>query len=159
MKEPKTTKSRRRIPLPPQAIELLQQLHNAQELNKDDMGQAYDPRGFVCCWEDGKPLDPEWVGKKWRRLVESDPLIPNKVRFHDLHHAHASILLSQGLNLKIVQERLGHESIATTGDIYSHVTPGMQQQAVSILETLFVTAEIDDQHVCVANVSEIEITP
>jgi integrase len=118
------------------------------------MGQAYESKGFVCCWEDGKPFDPEWVDKKWRLLAEFEPLIPYNVRFHDLRHTHAPILLSQGLNLKIVQERLGHESIATTGDIYSHVTPGMQQQAISILETLFITAEIDDQQVCVANVSE-----
>ncbi len=54
------------------------------------------------------------------------------LRFHDLRHLHATILLSQGVNPKIVQERLGHSTIATTMDIYSHVTPTMQKEAVGM---------------------------
>jgi len=51
------------------------------------------------------------------------------VRLHDLRHAHATILLQQGIHPKIVQERLGHSSISTTLDIYSHVLPGLQEAA------------------------------
>ena len=56
------------------------------------------------------------------------------VRLHDLRHTHASILLKAGVHLKVVQERLGHASIAITGDIYSHVTPGMGKAAAQDFE-------------------------
>lgn len=52
-------------------------------------------------------------------------------------HTHATILLSQNINQKVIQDRLGHESIVTTGDIYSHVTPGIQQVAADVLGNLF----------------------
>jgi len=51
------------------------------------------------------------------------------IRFHDTRHSHASLLLKQGVHPKVVQERLGYASISTTLDIYSHVSPGLQQAA------------------------------
>ena len=56
------------------------------------------------------------------------------VRLHDLRHAHATILLQQGVHPKIVQERLGHSSVSTTLDIYSHVLPGLQEAAARRFE-------------------------
>jgi integrase len=53
----------------------------------------------------------------------------NGIRFHDLRHTHATILMKQGINPKIVQERLGHSSISVTLDVYSHVVSGMQELA------------------------------
>jgi integrase len=76
-----------------------------------------------------------------------------------LRHAHEPLLLSQGLNLKIVQERLGHESIVTTGDTYSHVTQAMSQEANRILDNVFclsqkkVPQKYRVRRVCVKNVS------
>ena len=60
-----------------------------------------------------------------------------RTRFHDLRHTHASLLLQAGVNPKIVQERLGHESITTTMDTYSHVIPTLQQEAAKKLDDLF----------------------
>lgn len=57
-----------------------------------------------------------------------------RIRFHDLRHGHATLLLSQGVHPKVVQERLGHSTIAMTLDTYSHVIPGMQQAATTQLE-------------------------
>ena len=51
------------------------------------------------------------------------------IRFHDLRHTHATLLMKQGTNPKVVQERLGHSSISVTLDVYSHVVPGMQELA------------------------------
>lgn len=59
------------------------------------------------------------------------------IRFHDLRHTHATILLRRGVHPKIVQERLGHATIAVTLDTYSHVLPDMQQAAVSALDAVF----------------------
>ena len=53
-----------------------------------------------------------------------------KLRFHDLRHTHASLMLSQGIHLKVVSERLGHSTIGITGDFYSHVQPTVQREAV-----------------------------
>jgi integrase len=60
-----------------------------------------------------------------------------RVRFHDLRHTHATQLLASGVHPKVVQERLGHSTIAITMDIYSHVTPGMQSKAVAKLDLAF----------------------
>jgi integrase len=59
------------------------------------------------------------------------------IRFHDLRHTHSTLLLSQGVNPKLVQERLGHSSISITLDIYSHVLPNMQQQVAKKLDSIF----------------------
>lgn len=96
-----------------------------------------DNRGFVCAWEDGRPFDPKYVSKAWPEIVKGDNNIPDGARFHDLRHTHATILLSQDVNLKTIQERLGHESATTTIDVYSYVTSAMQQKAVNALEQVF----------------------
>ena len=56
------------------------------------------------------------------------------IRFRDARHTHASLLLKQGVPLKVVSERLGHSSISITADIYSHVTPGMQESAAKLFD-------------------------
>lgn len=147
LKEPKTKKSKRSIPIPADVVEVLKAVRQKHRQGRLLFGPGYDPRGFICAWEDGRPFEPDWVGKAWRDIAADDkkrakkeerpPYIPDGVRFHDLRHTHATILLSQGVNLKVVQERLGHESIVTTGDVYSHVTPAMQQEAVNVLTRVF----------------------
>jgi integrase len=147
LKEPKSKGSRRSIPIPIEVITELKRIKVQQAERKLAMGMGYDQCGFVCAWEDGRPFDPDWVSKQWRRLVQTDIKktdeqkvdrnIPEGIRFHDLRHTHATLLLSQGVSIKVVQERLGHESITTTGDIYSHVTPAMQEHAVKILDSMF----------------------
>ncbi|MDP6348131.1 MAG: site-specific integrase, partial [Dehalococcoidia bacterium] len=59
-----------------------------------------------------------------------------RIRFHDARHTHASLMLKQGIHPKIVQERLGHSTIAMTLDIYSHVAPGLQEAAAQSFDTL-----------------------
>jgi integrase len=56
-----------------------------------------------------------------------------RIRFHDLRHSHATLLLAQGVHPKVVQERLGHAGVGITLDTYSHVLPGMQDQAARVL--------------------------
>ena len=58
------------------------------------------------------------------------------ITFHGLRHTHATLLMQQGINPKVVQERLGHTTLAMTMDIYSHVSPGMQDQAAAVLGCL-----------------------
>jgi Site-specific recombinase XerD len=67
--------------------------------------------------------------------VEDKPLLKT-IRLYDLRHAYATLLLSKGVNPKVVSERLGHSSIALTLDIYSHVLPDMQNEVTGIMENL-----------------------
>ena len=76
----------------------------------------------------GEVLLPNTITQQFPKIAERIGL---KNKFHDLRHTHATMLLKQGVNPKIVQERLGHSSIGITMDIYSHVMPNMQKDAVA----------------------------
>lgn len=89
---------------------------------------------LVFTHEDGSPLHPDSITKRCKRLV-ADAGLP-WVKLHGLRHGHATAMLQAGVHLKVVQERLGHSSIAITGDVYSHVTPGMQADAAARVAAL-----------------------
>ena len=89
---------------------------------------------LLFCEYNGKPLKPNTVSQHWTRLLQR--LNYPRVRFHDLRHTHASWMLKKGISPKVIQERLGHSTISTTLDIYSHVTPGMQREAVEIFDKI-----------------------
>ena len=83
---------------------------------------------------DGAPLDPEKVTKEFSKVTHQAGM--KGVRLHDLRHSHASLMLKAGVQPKVISERLGHSSISTTMDIYGHVLPGLQEDAVRRLSTL-----------------------
>jgi integrase len=80
------------------------------------------------------PLKPTTVRQSWKRLTGR--LGIENINFHSLRHTHATLLLRQGVNPKIISERLGHANITTTLNIYAHLTPGMQRQAVESLDRI-----------------------
>ena len=92
-------------------------------------GPAWQETGYVFTRENGTPWHPDRIRQIFKRLVSetSLPSIPP----HGLRHTSASLALANGVPLKVVQERLGHSSIAITGDIYSHVTEGMDRDAAA----------------------------
>jgi len=81
----------------------------------------------------GEPLLPDSTTHAFKKLVMSIGI--DDVWFHDLRHTHATVMLIQGVHPKVVQERLGHAKISTTLDLYSHVMPSMQKDAVERFET------------------------
>ena len=85
--------------------------------------------GLVYTQADGSGLHPDSVTKRFKWLVR-DAGLP-WVKLHGLRHTHATLMLEAGVHIKVVQERLGHSSIAITGDVYSHVTASMQAQAAA----------------------------
>jgi integrase len=97
-------------------------------------GNKFTNDRLLFCENDGKPLNPDTITRHWKRIIKRLNYPP--VRFHDLRHTMASWMLMKGISPKVVQERLGHASISTTLDIYSHVTPGMQRQAVEIFDKI-----------------------
>jgi integrase len=91
-------------------------------------GSEPDYDSFVFCHPDGRPLTPHSVTQAFQRARTRAGL--KGLRLHDLRHTHASLMLAEGVNLKVVSERLGHSSIGITGDLYSHVLPTVQAEAV-----------------------------
>ncbi|MBI4303502.1 MAG: site-specific integrase [Chloroflexi bacterium] len=124
--QPKSAKSNRTIALSPSAILALKQHREREELDRAMVNQvlADDDLVFNAL---GKPLRPETISRAWVNLAKRAGLKP--IRLHDARHTHASLMLKQGIHPKIVQERLGHSSIAITLDTYSHVAPGLQEAA------------------------------
>ena len=98
-------------------------------------GEDYEINNFVCTWPDGKPFRPDYITQAFPKVLKSLGL-PN-IRFHDLRHTHATLLLVQGIHPKVVQERLGHSKISITLDTYSHILPNMQQEAAEKIDELF----------------------
>jgi integrase len=93
---------------------------------------------FVCAREDGEPQQPNSIGHARNRFLAATKL--PRIRFHDLRHSHASAMLAANINPKIVRERLGHSRIALTMDTYSHVFPGMQEEAAAAIDAAFSAA-------------------
>lgn len=131
--EPKTTSSRRQVALTRAAVEALRR-HRARQLQWRIEAIAWEDNDLVFANEVGQPLDGTAVLRRsFYPLLERSNL--PRIRFHDLRHTAATLLLGQGVHPKIVSEMLGHSQIAITLDLYSHVTPTMQRQAVEALET------------------------
>ncbi len=133
--EPKTKAGRRRILLPDVSIETLRSHKVAQEQARIKAAERWVERGIVFANTIGGFLSTNLVRRRFRELLKNAGL-PG-IRFHDLRHSAATILFAAGVQLKVVSERLGHASIATTADIYSHVLPEMQQEVVDKIDVLF----------------------
>jgi len=147
-KEPKSASSVRTVPLPPVCLKVLRKLREGQLRMRRLLGVCPDgircrkaacPRwhdtALVFCQPNGKPLHAHNVVRRdFRRVIERAGL--PRIRFHDLRHVHASFLLSQGVNPRVVQERLGHSTAAFTLQTYAHVLPQGQREAVQAAEKL-----------------------
>ena len=127
--DPKTSHGRRRIALDPETVQVLREWRKRQLEERMAWGPAWQETGYVFTREDGTPWHPDRILKIFKRLVSETGLPP--IPPHGLRHTSASLALANGVPLKVVQERLGHSSIAITGDIYSHVTEGMDRDAAA----------------------------
>ncbi len=136
-KEPKTARSRRVVSLPAFAVEALRRHRVEQAEQRLRMGPVYEDEGLVCAAATGGPL----VNNLSRdyQLVLAKAGLP-RVNFHSLRHAHASMLLSQGVHAKTISDRLGHSGIAITMDLYSHLLPGVGREAATKLDNLLGSA-------------------
>jgi integrase len=127
-KEPKSGRART-VALSATVVEELRahRIRQAEELLR--LGVKLSDDTFVVAQPDGSPLQPNSLTHEWVRLLKKTALPP--VRFHDLRHAHATHLLSTGVHPKVASERLGHSRVGITLDLYSHVLPGMQENAAA----------------------------
>ncbi len=134
-KAPKTEKARA-ITLPAFVVAELRRLKKEQAAELEQFGVRQDGQTLVCGQVDGRPLQPRSLTHEFSRLVARVVDLP-RVRFHDLRHSHATQMLLAGVHPKVAQERLGHSTITTTLDLYSHVTDTMQSDAAARLDAAF----------------------
>jgi integrase len=137
--EPKTQKSRRGVMIAPFALDALKK-HRVSLLEaKLKAGVFWQEYDYVYCTLHGTHLNPNHVVEEFKKVLVRAGL-PD-IRFHDLRHSAATLLLSLGIHPKVVQELLGHTQISMTMDVYSHVLPGMQQDAMRQLDAALIKQE------------------
>ena len=131
--EPKTRKSRRSIRLTQQATEALRAHLERQLRDMEILGDRYQDQGLVFTTDTGAPINPSNLRQRSFASLLKQAGLPH-MRFHDLRHTCATLLLSRGFHPKFVQELLGHATIAITLDTYSHVMPSMGDATAKAME-------------------------
>jgi integrase len=131
--EPKTDRSKRTIPLSVSVVKTLQAWKRSQAEDRLRAGSEWKNLDLVFTKLVGVPLDLETIRDPFKAILKRAGL-PTSIRIYDLRHSCATILMAEGENPKVVSERLGHSSVKTTLDLYSHVSPGMQNEASKKLE-------------------------
>jgi integrase len=131
-KEPKTAHSRRRVSMTPKLALYLREYKTARESLYQQLGRQLGLDDLVFTNVASKPIDPGVVSHTFARIATQVGL--NGVRFHDLRHTFASLMLLRGAKPKVISEALGHSSVAFTMDCYSHIIEGMQEDAMALLD-------------------------
>lgn len=130
-KEPKTEHSRRRVSMTPKLSLFLRQHKAEREALYNKLGKQLSLDDLAFGNTDGKPLNPASVSRSFLTIARKAGI--QGVRFHDLRHTFASLMLQRGANPKVISEALGHSSVAFTLQTYSHIIKGMQEDAMSLL--------------------------
>ncbi len=144
---PKTPRSRRSLDLDPETVAVLRRWRRQQLEERMLWGELWTDTGLVFTREDGRAGHSDTVtgvfvreqARVNKQLAEealkadTEPVLLPQIRLHDLRHTHATLLLANGVNAKVISERLGHASVAFTLTTYAHVLPGQQMEAVTRL--------------------------
>ena len=136
--EPKTAHSRRRVSMTSKLAEFLAEYRLERERLYHQIGKTISLDDLVFANHEGKPIDPGVLTHNFARIAKRAGL--QGIRFHDLRHTFASLMLLQGAKPKVISEALGHASVAFTMDVYSHIIEGMQSDAMALLDKVLPTA-------------------
>ena len=135
---PKTHQSRV-IDLDVGTVDHLRAHRQRQQAGRNKWGIDYQDRDLVFRKEDGIPIHPHTFSQAFERLIAKTGL--PRIRLHDLRHTHATIAAKEGVRVKVISERLGHETPAFTMKQYAHVLPGMQAEAAQVISTIIQKAK------------------
>lgn len=132
----KNNSSYRTLPLTPIIENLLLKRKEQQEHSKALFGNSYKNKdGYILVDIEGKLILPDRVTKTFRNLLKDNGL--KKIRFHDLRHSCASLLLANGVNMKEIQAYLGHSNWNTTANTYSHLESSTKEKSVNVIANAF----------------------
>jgi integrase len=131
-KEPKTSHSRRRVDMTPKLACFLREYKLERERLYRELGEELTLDSLVFATVEGEPIDPGVLSHAFSRIAKRAGL--EGLRFHDLRHSFASLMLLRGAKPKVISEALGHSSVAFTMDVYSHIIEGMQADAMALLD-------------------------
>lgn len=157
----KTDDSEGYISLPNVVGLVLESELKRQKLNKIQLGPCFKKIEYVCCHKDGSPLYPSSLYQNFVRFikrqnqsVDSDETIIEEdkeklklpvIRIHDMRHTHATLLLRQHIDIKIVSKKLRHKKASFTADYYQHVTNDMQNETATAMDDMFGKQQISKQ--------------
>jgi len=133
--EPKTKQSRRTLRLTYKVVETLRSHRTRQAEEKLKEGRLYQDQGLVFAGQRGGLINPSNLRQRSFTPLLKRAALP-QITFHDLRHTCASLLFQKNVHPKFVQELLGHASVAITLDTYSHMLPGMGNQAAIAIENV-----------------------
>ncbi|MEW1604512.1 site-specific integrase [Streptomyces sp. DH-12] len=129
----KTRASERRIALPSRCLHSLKLHHEQQQREREAADASWQPSEHVFTTAQGRPIDPTNLTRAFATLLRKAGL--RRIRFHDLRHSTATLLLEQGVELVVIKELLGHAHIGVTATVYAHVRLRLQRQAIDTLST------------------------
>jgi len=127
IKEPKTDKSKRTLYIPDDILKLLKSHKIRQLETKLSLGSDYEDNNLVCCRPNGAMINPASFSHLFRGFLIKNNL--HVIRFHDLRHTYATLMMANNISPKIASSMLGHANISTTMDLYSHVMVDMKKEA------------------------------
>ena len=127
----KTAASYRSFPLTPEAVDIFRAALAAEDENRRLFGKGYEKNDYVFKWPDGHTFSPDYVTREFSKLLKKNGM-PH-IRFHELRHSCASLLLNNGFTLKDVQEWMGHSDIEVTANIYGHIDTARKQGMADML--------------------------
>lgn len=128
----KTDSSHRDIIITDRILNILKEHHKKQTEMRLKFGKKYHKSNFICTWVDGQPFNPSHVSRSFSLRMKNYSL--PKIRFHDLRHSIASLMLSQNIPMKGVSDRLGHSTIVITNDLYGHIERSVQEQIAETID-------------------------
>lgn len=141
--EPKSASGRRVVVLGEKTLDRLREHREAQYQKRIQVGDLWQDFDLIFTSPIGTPLDQSKVSKVYKECLSKTGL--PMIRFHDLRHTAATMMLQQGIHPKVVQERLGHSDISLTLNTYSHVLPSMQDEAAEKMDELLTLTDVSDE--------------
>jgi integrase len=137
LSEPKSERAKRQLRIPQLCLMALLNHRATQDQEREWAGSKWQDGGFVFTTGSGTPMHPDDISRLFPTVLKAAKL--PKVRFHDLRHSCATLLLSLGVHAKLVQETLGHSSYQLTMDTYSHMIPALRNEVADRMDEILST--------------------
>jgi integrase len=134
-RQPKTTGSRRTLDIPPVTVSALQGRRRQQDEQRLLAGESWTEQKLIFTTRLGTPVDTSNILHRFQQILKEAGI--EKMRFYDLRHTHASLLIAEGVHPKKIAERLGHASIKLTMDLYGHLFDGSDKESADRMQKLF----------------------